>query len=124
MFWLKKLVSFWLMPVPFCLALLVSGLFLARRSGRRQLLGRCLSCAAAALLVLFSNRYVSNRLIAPLESVYPAVPEVQAGRPVPPALARCEYVVVLGGGHTDDPSHAATAQLSESALGRIVEAVR
>ena len=124
MFWLKKVVSFWLMPVPFCLALLLCGLFLARRAGRRQRLGRCLACVSAALLVLFSNRFVSNRLIAPLEDMYPAIPEIQPGGPVPPEIAGCTFVVVLGGGHADVPSHPSTSQLSDSALGRIVEAVR
>ena len=124
MFWLKKLVAFWLMPVPFCLGLLACGLFLSRRAGRRQRLGRCLAVASAALLVLFSNRYVSNRLIAPLEAAYPAQPEVQAGGAAPAGLEGCRFVVVLGGGHTDVPAHPATSQLSGSALGRIVEGIR
>jgi uncharacterized SAM-binding protein YcdF (DUF218 family) len=43
---------------------------------------------------------------------------------VPPALARCHFVVVLGGGHGDVAGFSATNKLSSSALARIVEGVR
>jgi uncharacterized SAM-binding protein YcdF (DUF218 family) len=122
-FWLKKFVSYWLMPLPLCLALLVSGLLLAR-SPRRSRAGRGLAACAAALLLLFSNRAVSIALLRPLEGRFPAVPEVAAGAPAPDQLAGCRIVVVLGGGHTDMPGVPATSQLSASALARIVEAVR
>jgi uncharacterized SAM-binding protein YcdF (DUF218 family) len=120
-FWLKKFFSFWLMPVPLCMALLVSGLLISRR---RQRLGRCLTLAAAALLILFSNKFVSNRLVAPLEDRYPAIPEILADAPVPAQLAGCGFVVVLGGGHVDVPAWPAAERLSASSLGRIAEAVR
>lgn len=123
MFWLKKLISFFLMPQPFCLALLALGLFLSRIP-RRAILGRRLAIAAAALLLLFSNRFVSTRLLQPLEARYPPVPEISAGLPAPPAIAGCKVVAVLGGGNSDVPGLPATSQLSTSALARIVEAVR
>jgi len=122
-FWLKKFVSFWLMPLPLCLTLLVSGLLLAR-SPRRSRAGRFLLVTAAALLLLFSNKFASTRLLRPLEERYLAVPEIAAGAPLPTAIAGCQFVVVLGGGHSDMPAIAATGQLSAPALGRIVEAVR
>jgi uncharacterized SAM-binding protein YcdF (DUF218 family) len=80
--------------------------------------------AAAALLILFSNKFVSNRLVAPLEDRYPAIPEIAADAPVPAPLAGCSLVVVLGGGHTDVPGWPAAERLSSSSLGRIAEAVR
>jgi len=120
-FGLKKFVSFWLMPLPLCLALLASGLLLSRRRPRA---GRGLLVAAAALLLLFSNKVVSNGLLRPLEDRYPAVPEVAEGAPAPAPIAGCLLVVVLGGGHSDVPGIPSTGQLSSSALGRIVEAVR
>ena len=123
MFWLKKFISFWLMPLPFCLALLVSGLLLVRLP-RRSRFGRGLLALATALLLLFSNRAVSNRLLAPLEGRYHAIPEVAAGAPVPASIAGCSVVVVLGGGHTDMPGIPAAGQLSSSALARIAEATR
>lgn len=123
MFWLKKLVSFWLMPLPLCLALLFSGLLLSR-SGRGSGPGRRLMVLAAALLALFSNKFVSIRLLRPLETEYPSVPEMPAGVPAPAALADCRVVAVLGGGHNDVPGLASASKLSTSALERIVEAVR
>ena len=123
MFWLKKLLAFVLMPLPLCLALLAAGLLLAR-STRRAALGRGLAVAAVVLLLLFSNRLVSTRLLQPLESRYPAVPELSADRPVPAELAGCQVVAVLGGGNSDMAGLSATSQLSTSALARIVEAVR
>jgi uncharacterized SAM-binding protein YcdF (DUF218 family) len=122
-FWLKKFVSFWLMPAPLCMALLVSGLLLVR-SARRSRLGRGLLAAGTALLILLSNKAVSNRLLRPLEGRYPAIPEIAAGAPAPAPIAGCRFVVVLGGGHFDMPGLSATGQLSASALGRVVEAVR
>ena len=35
-FWLKKFVTFWLMPLPFCLTLLVAGLWLTRSAKRAR----------------------------------------------------------------------------------------
>jgi uncharacterized SAM-binding protein YcdF (DUF218 family) len=122
-FWLKKLLSSVLMPVPFCLALLAIGLLFAR-SNRLAALGRRLIAVAAALLILFSNRFVSAQLLQPLEARYPAMPEFTQGSPAPAALAGCQVVAVLGGGNSDVPGLSATSQLSTSALGRIVEAVR
>jgi uncharacterized SAM-binding protein YcdF (DUF218 family) len=122
-FWLKKLLAFFLMPLPFSLALLVGGLLLAC-SARRARLGRRLVLAAAALLLLFSNRLVSTCLLRPLEARYPAVPEFSAGSSAPAAIAGCRFVAVLGGGHSDVPSLPAASQLSTSALARVVEAVR
>jgi uncharacterized SAM-binding protein YcdF (DUF218 family) len=122
-FWLKKFISFWLMPVPLCLALLVAGLALERRARHRRK-GRVLSYMAAALLVLLSNKAVSNRLLRPLESEYPAIPEIGAGARVPGPLEGCAYVVVLGGGSSSVPGLPATDRLSTSGLSRIVEAVR
>lgn len=123
MFWLKKAVSFWLMPVPFCLALLVVGWCLSF-SRRRRRLGRWLIGTAIVLLLLFSNRAVSSWLVWSLESTYPAIPEITAVAPVPPTLGACHYVVVLGGGHGDIAAFSAVNKLSASAQARLMEAVR
>jgi uncharacterized SAM-binding protein YcdF (DUF218 family) len=123
LFWLKKFISFWLMPLPFCLTLLVLGSIYSLVP-RLHRLGRRLLLVATVLLLLCSNKYVSTALVAPLECKYAAAPELEAGTPVPPALAACRFVVVLGGGHGDVPGLSATNKLSSSALARIVEGVR
>jgi uncharacterized SAM-binding protein YcdF (DUF218 family) len=123
MFWLKKFISFWLMPVPFCLTLLIVGIILLCFS-RRVRFGRGLLIAATVLLTFFSNKPVSYALLRPLEATFAPIPEFVAGAPLPPALARCRYVVVLGGGHTDSPGFSANNQLSSSSLARVIEGIR
>lgn len=122
-FWLKKLIGFALMPLPLCLGLLVLGFWLARVP-RRARLGRGLALTGLVLLLLFSNKFVSVWLVHPLEARYPAIPELTAGQPPPPALAACRFVVVLGSGNGNSEGLSATNQLSSSALARITEAVR
>jgi hypothetical protein len=102
LFWLKKSIAFWLMPLPVCLTLLAVGLWLTR-SPRRAPLGRRLLLMGTALLALFTNKVVSRALISPLEARYPPAPELREGSALPAALAGCRYVVVLGSGHSDTP---------------------
>ncbi len=123
LFWLKKAVSYWLMPLPLCLGLMVAGILLLR-SSRRPRAGRILLAAGALLLLVLSNKQVGAALLRPLESQYPALPEFAPGATLPPSLAACRTIVVLGGGHADAPGLPATAKLSTSALARLVEAVR
>ena len=66
MFWLKTLISGLLMPLSLALMLGVAGGVLARsqRCFRR---GRTLLTLSVLLLLAASNRWISGRLIAPLE---------------------------------------------------------
>ena len=123
LFWVKKFVSFWLMPVPFCLALLVVG-WLLRRSESRARLGRLVMTLGVVLLLFFSNKLVGIRLLHPLETVYPPIPELAASTPIPARLAACQYFIVLGGGNGETPGIAAVNRLSTSARARVTEAVR
>lgn len=123
LFWLKKFVSFWLMPLPFCVTAIAVGLVLMR-SAKRARLGRALIVTGLALLILFSNKFVSCWLIRPLETRYPPIPEFTAEGGAPPQLRECRFVVVLGGGNGLGPDTSANNLLSSSALARIVEATR
>jgi uncharacterized SAM-binding protein YcdF (DUF218 family) len=123
LFWLKKTISYWLMPVPISLVLIGVGLLLMR-SARRARLGRALVLAAAALLAIVSNKFVAHSLLRPLETRYPAIPELAAGTPLPADLAACRYVVILGGGNHRTPGVAASNLLSGAALSRLTEGVR
>jgi uncharacterized SAM-binding protein YcdF (DUF218 family) len=121
-FWLKKAVSFWLMPLPLSLALLLGGLALGALTRRRR--GRGAVTLGVGLLLLCSTNVVSIRLLRPLERAYPPIPEL-AGPPAPGTpLAACRYVVVLGSGHSPMAGVSALGQLSGSGLGRLTEAVR
>lgn len=121
-FWVKKAIGFLLMPLPFCLLLLLAGICLFRT--KRARLGRALVVAGTVLLLLFSNKSVSTWLVRPIEARYPAVPELPANAPLPPAVAACRFVVVLGAGNGYRPGLSALGELSSSALSRITEAVR
>ncbi|MFA6047020.1 MAG: ElyC/SanA/YdcF family protein [Phycisphaerales bacterium] len=123
LFWLKKFVSFWIMPLPFCLLAIAAGLFLMTRP-RRARLGRALALAGLVLLAVLSNGLVSKWLIRPLQARYPAVPEFVAGAPLPAPLAACQYVVVLGAGNGYSPEVSANNLLSSSAISRVAEGVR
>ncbi len=122
-FALKKFVSFWLMPLPFCLTLLVAGAGLACRKKSARL-GRGLLGTGIVLLLFFSNKVASTWLVAPLEQRYASIPDLSAPATVPAELAACRWVVVLGGGHGDLPGFAPNNKLSGTALARIVEGVR
>jgi uncharacterized SAM-binding protein YcdF (DUF218 family) len=122
-FVLKKFVSFWLMPLPLVLLLLVAGLWLTGRD-RRSRLGRRLLIAAALVLLLLGNGFVSTQLVLPLERAYPSIPDIRPGEPVPARLAACRFVVVLGSGQADDPTLSANNRLSPAGLARITEGVR
>jgi uncharacterized SAM-binding protein YcdF (DUF218 family) len=123
MFWLKKFFSPFLFPLQFALLAGVTGVVLAW-SRRWPRTGRTLLTAAVLVLLVASNKWVSGRLIAPLESSYPAIGDFQLGQQLPPALAACQYVVVLGGGHDDSVIRPALSQLGTSARARLTEGVR
>ncbi len=93
-------------------------------SRRWQRAGRWVLAAQLIVLLLAGNKWVSGRLIHPLEDRYPAVADYRAGEPLPPALAACRYVVVLGAGSNDQPDLPALAKLSASARARLTEGVR
>jgi uncharacterized SAM-binding protein YcdF (DUF218 family) len=125
LFGLKKFVSYFLMPFPFCVGLLLFGLwFLLRRRRTRPRLGRALVLTGLGLLLIFSQSRISLWLLRPLEQTYPAIPEFTPGQPLPAALERVRYVVVLGGGNKDEPGIAASNRLSDNSLSRLTEAVR
>lgn len=123
MFLFKKALSVWLMPLPFCLTLLVLGMWLVW-SSRRIKLGKFFLTCGVLLLVLLSNRFVSTWLIQPLEFTYAPIPEFKSEDPVPTELTGCQAVVVLGGGNGENPRIPAFQRLSSASRSRLVEGLR
>lgn len=111
MFWLKKVLSVLIMPIP-AIALL---LLLALLCWRRRNLARFLVSAGLFVLVFLSSSFGSRLLTAPLESRY-AVTSQTIGE-------QC-VVVVLGSGHEDEIHGTAVQQLSPTALARLSEGIR
>ncbi|MBC8041135.1 MAG: YdcF family protein, partial [Opitutaceae bacterium] len=103
--------------------LILVGAFLWRFS-RFQRLARTSVLTGVIWLLACSNVGVGTWLVRGLENQFPAQPAFAPTTPPPADLARCRYIVVLGGGHTPVSAWSANNQLSTSALSRIVEGVR
>jgi uncharacterized SAM-binding protein YcdF (DUF218 family) len=125
MFLLKKIVAPFFSPVALSLGLLILGLFLLWASRRRVRLGKVLVSLGTLLLLLCSSPLISSHLVTPLERAYPALlhPEALSRQGQNPGSAPV-WIVVLGGGHNSDPQLPPNSQISQAALGRVVEGVR
>ena len=125
MFFLKKLISAFLMPTTAGLLLLAVGLGLLWWR-RQERLARWLATAGFVLLFVPSLAFVSEALVDPLEGrhqpLYPAARLEQALGAA--GGARPRWIVVLAGGHVGDPRVPATDQIGDSALSRLIEGIR
>ncbi|AZG73899.1 YdcF family protein [Shewanella livingstonensis] len=116
MFWLKKILSQLVMPIPASIMLLVIAAILWR-TNKLMLLrcGRIALVTAITLLVLTSQTQVSYFLADSLESQYQVNHQ--------PITGTC-VVMVLGSGNREQQGHTAVQQLSSTALARLTEGVR
>ena len=116
MFWVKKIVSQLIMPIPLSLMLLLITMLLWR-SQKRMLLrvAKCCLFSAILLIGLLSQSQISNGLASFLESQYSVNHQNVDGQCV---------VMVLGSSHNENSALTAVQQLSEPALGRLIEGIR
>ncbi len=123
-YFLKKLLSSFMMPVPALCILLLAGYFMlfSKRRARR---GRRLLGLGLALLLLSGLGALNLPLLTLLENSYPPfhAPEFQAEwgdlfGPNDPA-----YVVVLGAGHISDPTIPITSRISTPGMMRLAEGI-
>ena len=110
-FIIKKLVSMWLMPLPFCCLIILFGLIL---SFWKVAIGRIIAFSGVALLMLFSWQPFANSVLYPLEHQYPSFDITQ---PV-------EAIVVLGNCHNVSEKIPPMAQLCGTGLYRLMEGYR
>jgi len=110
-FLLKKLISMWLMPLPFSCLLILFGLAL---SFRYLNLGRSIAFVGVLLLMLFSWQPFANKVLYPLENEYPTFDINQ------PVYA----IVVLGNLHDVREDIPPQAQLRGTGLYRLMEGLR
>ncbi len=113
-FWLKKLVSSLVMPLPVALALIALGLFWARRE-RTRTRGVRTALAGAGILYIASLPPFAFMMLAPLEDgmvAYQAPDE-------PPAA-----IVVLGAGYHPVANRPLTGVISSGSVTRVAEALR
>jgi uncharacterized SAM-binding protein YcdF (DUF218 family) len=114
MFYFKKIVAPFLLPVPLCLEILILGVVLLLFT-KRQKLGKAVVSIGTGLLLLFSFSPVSSYILASLEHSYP----VLKGNEV-----RVKWIVVLGAGAFCDPDVPIGDRICEEGLYRLIEGVR
>lgn len=111
MFWVKKMVSQAVMPIPFILLLL----FFALLFWRRRALANYLVSGALLSLLFLSSQLSVNTLVWPLEQQYPINSTLNTHSCV---------VMVLGSSHADIPHATAVQSISDVALARLSEGIR
>jgi uncharacterized SAM-binding protein YcdF (DUF218 family) len=110
-FLLKKLISMWLMPLPFCCLAILFGLILSYWRAR---IGRAIAFSGVALLMLFSWQPFANSVLYPLEHQHPSFDITQ---PI-------DAIVVLGNCHAVNAEIPPMAQLCGTGLYRLMEGYR
>ncbi len=110
MFWVKKILSMLLMPIPFILLLLVSCLFLFKH----RFFTKVLLAFTICLTVFLSSNLGMRILVAPLESQYAMNTHVIEGECI---------VLVLGSDHELVSSRHWVQRLSSTALMRLSEGI-
>ena len=121
MFFLKKFLSLFILPLPLSLILALMGLFLLWFSERKKA-GKVLVSIGSLSLLLMSTGIIAKLLLVPLERQYPPVLTAstiagQDGQPV-------KWIVVLGGGGSYNSQLPSTSLLSNASLARLIEGIR
>lgn len=111
-FFFKKLVAAYVMPIPVIILFLLSGLGFYLFNKNRA--GMVCTAMATALLVVITSTPLPASLLKNIERQYP---QFDLSR-------RVSEIVVLGCGHTNDAALPLTAQLQACSLYRVAEAVR
>jgi len=122
-FWLKKVITYFLLPLQFSLTLMLLGGVLVWLT-KQKVLGRLCLTTGLLILLAFSFKPVGRSLLGPLETRYAPIPELAVGDTLPPELAACRAIVVFAGGGANTPRLPATSRLGEVGLARLVEGVR
>ncbi len=112
-FLLKKLISMFLMPLPFGVFFIVLALVLLYRHKMKP--AKFLLALSIVWLFLFSYPPVANTLLYTLESNTPTLHD---------APKNIRYIYVLGGGHHTDESLPITSQVVEASVVRLTEGIR
>ncbi|MBT5902707.1 MAG: DUF218 domain-containing protein [Opitutaceae bacterium] len=118
MFLFKKLVGHFISPVFFGIGLVILGLWLHWR-GKSVKLSRTFLATGILIPLLAFNSGFADLLNRHLEYVHDAMP-VQRNMAIPDL----KFLVVLGGGHVENPQLSSLTQLVNPSRSRVVEGVR
>jgi uncharacterized SAM-binding protein YcdF (DUF218 family) len=112
---LKKLLSYLLLPFPIALVLILAGTALLLFTARQRA-GKVILTLGTVALLVFSTGALAGLYMTPLMGFAP----VSTLADVPGT----KWIVVLGAGCSKDPRVPATARLNQNGLQRLVEGVR
>jgi uncharacterized SAM-binding protein YcdF (DUF218 family) len=119
-FFLKKIVSPVLFPLPLSLEFLFVGLCLLWFT-RKERAGKVLVTFGTLLLVSLSHPLLSNHLLHLLDRRYPPL---AAATQVEVTTPQLRFIVVLGGWSNNDPGVSVTSHISSGQMVRLVEGLR
>jgi len=117
-FILKKVISFFILPLSIVSALMVSGLVLLWAT-KRQFLGKIFVTLGTGLFLLASFGFLADHLIMSLENRYVPlldVKDIQRAKDI-------KWIVILGGGNIPDPRLPISNQVAPASLTRLLEGV-
>ena len=117
-FFVKKVISFFFLPLTLASVLMVIGLVLLWAT-RRKTLGKVLVTLGTCLLLMASFGPLSNHMLMSLERRYPPlldVKDIQKAKDI-------KWIVVLGGGNISDPGLPFSNQLAPASLVRLLEGI-
>lgn len=112
LFFLKKIITVFIMPINIVLLLLIVALFIHNKKPKLSV-----KFVSTALILLFISSFApfSDQVMTSIENDYP--PYVKTDAPV-------DYIVVLGCRHSTNDELPVTSQLGVCSLQRMVEALR
>lgn len=123
MFLMKKIISPLFQPLTLGLEIILCGLILLCFT-RRQRWGRIVTIVGVLVILLLSLAPVSMYILRPLEYCYPPFMSETTGERTIAAALPISWIVVLGGGSTDDTEVPVNSRLSLESIARLTEAVR
>lgn len=119
MFFFKKIIASFFTPLSLTLEIFLIGIFLLYFT-TKQKTGKLLILTGITILVLCSYTPTADILIGPLINQYP--PFEYDNSVMPEHMPRS--VVVLGAGHSTNPSLPAASRISYDSLVRLMEGIR
>jgi uncharacterized SAM-binding protein YcdF (DUF218 family) len=124
LFFLKKLLTPALFPLPLSLELLLLGIAVLWFT-KRQRTGKVLVSLGAAFLCLCSSPLLITHAVTTWESTYrPLLAHTDESGRVIGDLPSVRWIVVLGGGVSRDTKLPANLQLGPRSLSRVIEGIR
>ena len=116
LFIIKKIISAFLLPLPFIVLILTVGLLLLWFT-KKQKSGKIIITIGLFLLIVLGLRPVTDRIILPLENSFPKYVKTQK-------IPDVKYIAVLGAGQLFEKKVPVSSYLPPAAIFRLIEGIR